>query len=119
MRLNKAFTLIEVLITSCILAGAVVFILRSFAVSLSANRLAQHISLACYIAEDNLWLQETVTGRRVSDMGREKIQGVEFNWKYEVNAAAADGLDEVKMVVSWKEGSQEKSLDFFTYLSIK
>lgn len=128
-RLNKteAFTLIEVLIASAILATAIVFIFRSFNVMTTAVKFSQNISLACFLIEDKLWeieakekdkleIQETASGE-------ELIQGQKFKWEYKLEDIESTGsvkLRQLDFKVLWPENArQEASLDLVTYLSPK
>ncbi|MFA4843036.1 MAG: prepilin-type N-terminal cleavage/methylation domain-containing protein, partial [Candidatus Omnitrophota bacterium] len=55
---NKGLTLLEVLITVAILAGAIVFVFRGFLTALSATKFSQNVTLACLLAEDKIWKAE-------------------------------------------------------------
>jgi len=116
-RFNKGFTLLEVLITVAILSTAIVFIFRSFIASLSASRLAQEISLACFLAEDKIWeIEANYPQALPQNPEREIIQGINFGHRYEILNSDYPGLKELKSSVFWREGKKDNTLEFFTYL---
>lgn len=120
-RLNRAFTLIEILITLAILSTAIIFVFRSFTASLSAARFSQDISLACFLAEDKIWeIEEAAAlGLQIPESGTQVIQNKNFNCYHEITDSASPDLRELKFTVSWKENIREKDypLEFLTYLA--
>jgi prepilin-type N-terminal cleavage/methylation domain-containing protein len=123
LRSNRAFSLIEVLITVGIIASVIIFLLRSFATALAGAKLGQEIQLGCYLAEEKAWeLQSAYSlGLKVPEAGKEKRQNKEFNWSYDLQDAAISGLKELKIKVFWPQDQRknEYSLDFLTYLAAK
>ena len=129
LRFNKskktsgAFTLLEVLIAVGILSTAIIFIFRSFTAALASVRFSQNITLACYLAEAKFWEVERsyISGGKIPDPGKEKIQEKDFHWSYEILDTAEPDLKLLKLAVSWKENQREKEypLEFFTYLPPK
>lgn len=125
LKSSKAFTLLELLITASILAGAVVFVLRSFTAALSAQRFSQNIVLACLFVDNKL--QEIEQKQKEPDYplrpesGAEKISERDLNWNYQTQALGDSGLIELKLTVSWREKIKEKpySMEFLTYLAPK
>ena len=120
-KFNKAFSLIEVLITVAILATAVIFLFRSFGSSLAAARFSQDITLATYSSENKLWEIEQVNllGKNFALSGTEKIQNKDFNWNYIIEIDPNNpNLKQLNFVISWKEKAKVKeySMEFSTYL---
>jgi len=119
---NKAFSLLEVLITVAILSTAVIFVFRSFTASLSSAKFSQNITLACYLAEAKLWEIEQNQRQSPSpldpDNGTEKMQGRDFNWSYETIKLEGLNLIKLRFNISWQEKIREKeySMEFLTYL---
>lgn len=119
---NKAFSLLEVMITVAILSTAIVFALRAFATVLSSVRFSQNITLACLLAEDKIWeaeeKQKETPGPLGIASGKETIQGRDFNWDY--TATEIEGMDliDLKFNVNWKEKVRQEqyALKFVTYL---
>lgn len=118
----RAFTLLEVLITVAILSCAIIFIFQSYAASLSAMRLSEDISLACYLAEDKLiWIEEASRyGLPLEGAGSYSGQNRDFQWRQEILDTDNHDLKELKLVVSWRENTKRKeySTEFFTYLAV-
>lgn len=121
LKLNKAFSLLEVLITVSILSVAIITIFRSFTASLSAARFSQHISLASYFAEEKIFEIEQAYKKNliIDDHGSTVISSVNFNWNYEAFDTQDENLKELKFVVSWKENQREEEypMELLTYLS--
>ncbi|MEI8350439.1 MAG: type II secretion system minor pseudopilin GspI [Candidatus Omnitrophota bacterium] len=117
---NKAFSLIEVLITVAILSTTVIFLFRSFTTSLATTRFAERMTLACYLAENKIWeiQQAYANDATLSQDGYEIMQGTRFGWKYRITESVNPKLKELITTVSWKERAKEKeyTMDFYTYL---
>ena len=124
---RNAFTLIEVLIASAILATAIVFIFRSFNVMTTAVKFSQNISLACFLIEDKLWEIEDKQKDRLelqeAASGEEEIQGQKFKWEYtlaDIESSGSVKLKSLDFKVSWPENARKEAiLDLVTYLSPK
>ncbi len=125
LKSNRAFTLLEVLITVAILTTGIVFLFRSFAASLSAARFSQHISLACYLAEGKIWeleQKQLFSVRPIgSASGEEESAEKIFSWNYNTSELEGVGLAKLKFVVSWEERLRKEkyNIEFFTYLQPK
>lgn len=109
---NKAFSLLEVLITVAILSTAIVFVFRAFTTVLSSVRFSQNITLACLLAEDKLWEIEEKQKQSQdpigSESGTEKIQNQDFLWSYTTSKLADYDLIELNLTVN--------NINFVTYL---
>lgn len=112
LKSNSAFSMIEVLITTVILSTAIVFVFRSFSMSLAAARFSQNLTLACYLAEDKIAeIEERQKYERdalTSENGQEDIQNTEFNYAYELSASEDPRLINLNFNTSWQEGMREK-----------
>lgn len=123
-RYNKAFSLLEVIITVAILSVAIIFIFRSFTAAIASTKFSQNITLACFLAESHLWEIEQSYKDNLTlpnPHGTEKLQERDFNWDYAILDTDIPELQKLKFTVSWKERLREKeySIDFFTYLAPK
>ncbi|HLD83067.1 MAG TPA: hypothetical protein VI976_03875 [Candidatus Omnitrophota bacterium] len=107
----RAFSLIEVLITTGILTTAIVFIFRGLTTVLNSAKLSQEMALACFLAEDKLWQIETeekaLPNAPLTGSGREKLQDREFNWSYQITEKDLSGFNkkirQLELKVSWQE----------------
>lgn len=121
---NKAFTLLEVLITVAILSTAIVFVFRSFTTSLSSTKFSQNITLACYLAEGKLWEIEEKQKQKTeplieSNQDSVEMQGRTFNWQYETTLKEPDlNIIKVNLVLSWQENTRKElyTMEFLSYL---
>lgn len=117
-RSDKAFSLLEVVVTVAIVSLALVFVLRGFSVILSSARLSQDITLACLLAEEKIW--EVENGLATSGSRSQEIQARQFGWEYrqypETSAPAAD-LVRLDLSVTWDASvARKEKLDISTYL---
>ena len=114
---SKGFTLLEVMIAIGILAIAMVMVigLRNRAIDL--NVYARDLTAASILAESKIseWElkgfpdpQETA-----GDFGE---LNPNFKWRVIVSPTPFDDLRELKVIVTWKRGSRDETLDLTTYL---
>lgn len=119
LKSNRAFSLIEVIITVAILSSAIVFIFRAFTALLSYAKLSRDITVACYLAEDKLWqVQQRWTDLKspLEPSGRELIQEQTFSWNYNTEEIQ-ESLTKLTLTVSWKESiNRQEEYSFDTYL---
>jgi hypothetical protein len=112
-----------VLIAIAILSTAIIFIFRSFTVSLSSAKFSHSITLASLLAEEKIWEIETSfkEGTPLPLAKPEIRQNRSFEWKSEIMATDIAKLKLLKLSIFWKENVREKpyALEFFTYLAQK
>ena len=122
LKLNKAFSLFEVMVTVAILSTALVFVFRSFATVLNAVKLSRNLTLACWLAEEKIWEASVKAKGEASTFdlnSRETIQGVEFSSvvSMELGEINSVPLKVLKCDISWPPGGKKKdSFVLFTYL---
>ena len=122
---NKAFSLLEVIITVAILSTAIVFVFRAFTTVLSSVRFSQNITYACLLAEDKLWEIEEKQKESSDPLeiasGTKTLQGRDFRWDYTATKIADLNLVDLEFNLHWQEKAREKeySLNFRTYLRSK
>ncbi|MDD2890215.1 MAG: prepilin-type N-terminal cleavage/methylation domain-containing protein [bacterium] len=101
---NKGFTLIEVLVSTLILAIGVFAMVRLFPTASMVNARADRISQATILAEDKIEqirsmgydsLQTLISAGQ--DKGTYKVETITLNW----NLSTVDNLIQVKIVCSW------------------
>jgi len=111
------------LITVGILSTTVIFLFRSFTASLAATRFAEHMTTACYLAENKLWEIKQAYADNMSFPrdGYEMTQRMRFDWKYDLTDSMNPKLKGLKLTVSWKERVKEKpyAMDFYSYILSK
>lgn len=119
LKSNKAFSLLEVIITVAILSTAIVFVFRAFTTVLSSVKFSQNITLACFLAEDKLWRIENnfaLTDEAQPEKPEEKFR---FDFTKE-NIPELSILKELTLAVSWEEKrANPYSLQFATYILSK
>jgi prepilin-type N-terminal cleavage/methylation domain-containing protein len=118
---NRAFSLLEVLITAAILSSAVIFIFRAFAASLSAAKFSQNITLGCFLSEAKIWEISQQQKDSAMVLGRQQAREGVFNWEAELSQLEELGLAQLDFKLSWKEKAREADyvMDFLTYLREK
>ncbi len=121
MNSKNAFTLVEVLIALAVLVSGIVFVFRSFTVSLAAVQVFQDTALACLLAEDKMLEIEENDSISIidSDSGSEIFQGKKFDWSYSMATnASVFALKNFDFAVSWqgRRGEGKHGFKLFTYL---
>jgi prepilin-type N-terminal cleavage/methylation domain-containing protein len=115
---NRAFSLLEVIITVAILATAIVFIFQGFSAVLSSITLSQNITQACFLSEDKLWKLEN--DFPLSDSLWEEAPYDKFSYTYESADTQINDLKQLKVLVSWPQKREKPySLEFITYKLLK
>ncbi len=105
----------EVIITVAILSSAIVVVLRAFTAIISAAKLSQNITLACFFAEDKLWKLENNF-----PLQEDAEQESRFRYSYELLDTDTPKLKELKLNLSWEEKRNNPySLEFYTYKLVK
>jgi len=121
LKSNRAFSLLEVIITVAVISTALVFVLRAFTTVLFGARLSQDMTLACLAAENKLWEIEQApsTGAAYPDKeGAQIIQDKEFKWSYKLLPGPQAKLLELDLAISWRQhAGLEGKIDIATYLS--
>jgi len=117
-RSNSSFSLIEVLIAIGILSTGIIFVFQSFAAALTATRLSQNITVACFLAQNKMWeIEEALReGPDFEEEGTEKINEREFAWSAELDTSGAGDLKPLTFRVEWREkaGQKKNSLELAT-----
>lgn len=116
LKSNKAFSLLEVIISVAILSTAIVFIFRAFTMVLASVRFSQNITLACFLAEDKLWRLENKFP--LTDTSQEEtLRNIKFEYNHELTKTDTPELKQLKFTVSWIEKRENPyAIEFFTYL---
>ncbi len=107
----------EVLISMVILSVALVFITRSLLSSLKAVRTSSSMFRAGLMLEERLWEYEAAGGIPVGkNEGEFEGTGREFMWAEESVKVDELPINDVKLVVRWKEGNLTRHISVETYL---
>ena len=121
-RLNRGFTLIEVLITIAILSTAIIFVFRSFATLLAAQKTSQALILGTFLAEEKIWEAKTEQKKSLQPLeyreGLQELQGEQFNWDSSFLDPGVPGLVELDLdvILPGKSGGERRTLSFSTYI---
>lgn len=125
---SSGFTLIEVVLALAILAMFIVPLLGSITRGMESIRTMENRSLALRLAQDKMTELRMLTfpeaeGTDDGDFGRDYP---DFKWRVEMTKSPTIQLMEtaiptlkgmeVRLVVSWKEGTAEKSVELQTVL---
>ncbi|MDD5584729.1 MAG: type II secretion system protein [Candidatus Omnitrophica bacterium] len=121
---NKAFTLIEAVLTIAILGVLIVFVFRSFVVSLRAVKLSNDITLACFSMQEKFWeLEQKVKTNSilpVTDTETLSAYNKKFSWRYEFADVPSIAFKKVQGSISWDEKQDTHySTNVTTYVPTK
>lgn len=125
---NSSFTLVEVMVSACILALGTVFIYQAFFTNLASfGYCLNSIELSNWM-DEKLW-EAHDSLRRYGSLGATETQGVlvkgnkRFNWNLAVEqideAEDSYALFSIDMEVFWNEGRQRAALSRNSYALVK
>lgn len=123
LKRNKGYLLLEAAATIAVIAIGLTVILRSFASSFRASKISQEYFTAASFLKDKMWgleekaqreggLEESTTKEAISDTG----YVIEVEVK---RLGPSDPLNEVRTVVSWKNGNRDEKMEVATFLKYK
>lgn len=117
---NKAFTLIEVLAATAVLALGVTFVYEVFLVSLDTFNYCLNYFSAAHLVNELTWqAQESLTrfGKITQDpQGQYTLSGKSFKWEVRYDILdEEEGLYNVGLSLSWQQGKREYFLSRAAY----
>jgi len=124
-RTERAFTLIEVMVTTAILSLGVVLIYNAFFISLdSFNYCSDYLAVAPLMDEKIWQAQERLNSEgalaRLPENGRFNINNKEFNWYLKSTPVPGEqDLFKIDLRLSWRQGSRNKKLSRIAYAIYK
>ncbi len=122
---ERAFTLIEVMVTTAILSLGVVLIYNAFFISLdSFNYCSDYLAVAPWMDEKIWQTQEQLNSQGLSAQplgnGQFRFNNKEFSWYLRcVPVTDAQDLFKIDLVLSWQQGSRNKKLSRLAYALYK
>ena len=111
------FNLLETLVASTLLAGAVMTIGALSARSVSTVRLDQEVEKAWELADMQLTLIDGVGVAAFQEMGQYSgvfDQAEEYSWEAEITELEIENLFSVELTVRWTSGSQARQIRCMT-----
>jgi len=116
-KMQDAFTFIELMITTTILAIGLVSILQAFSASVKANGTARDITEVCFLAESKISELEARQERNIEIPSQDQAEAGRFDWRYEITPVEDSELSILNFKVSGK-GSKKREdiLEIVTYL---
>ena len=115
---NRAFSLLELIISVAILSIGIIAILQAFSFSAQVTGLSCDIIKAVFLSEDKIQelelreKQKLITDEEAKDT-KEKDK---FNWQYAVNLAPELNLYKLNFEVSWQRRNRQEGFAITTYL---
>lgn len=125
---NKAFLLIEVLVTVAVVSACIVFINHAFTSSFKAAGLSNDYLSAILLLEDKSFdLELDPQGLEVGELSGEiNFMDKEFSWTQTVSPLEKEdladeyeeediGLRRLRLFLKWQRQNAERSIDILTY----
>lgn len=111
----RAFTLVEVLVTTAVLSLGIVFIYRGFFTLLDSYGYYRDYLRVVAFADEKLWQSQAALsyfgpGAGSGSAGRLNIQNKDFSWRLSVSPVEAESLYRIDLAVNWQEGPKIKEL---------
>lgn len=119
---NKAFMLLEVLLSLLIISSGIVFIIQSYSTSLRAAQVTSALTKACFILEDKLFVQDIKGFRDGIKEGDESdaVEGEKYYWfdfsAHPLDETQAKKINRVDLSVSYSKGSLKRKVGITTLL---
>ena len=119
---NRAFTLVEAMVTTVILSLGTVFIFGSFFISLDTCRYYTHYFNVMPWADNKIWdLQDSLSSlgpkALLQTSGRFTQKNTDYTWG--VSYGPADSMErlyKIDLVLSWQEGMRQARLKRNAYV---
>lgn len=126
---NRAFLLIEVLVTVVVVSTSIVFINHAFSSSFKAAGLSNDYISAILLLEDKSFdFELNPQGLKAGELsGEDNFMGREFSWTQEVSPLEKEDLADkyeeedlelkrLKLSLRWQRRKAERSVDILTYV---
>ena len=115
---NKAFSLLELIITVAILSTGIVVVLQTFSYSARMTGLSGDIINAVFLAEDKLQELGYKERRRLIEKEPPQVKDKKdkFEWGYNITLDQDLDLYRLDFDVSWQRANRQEDLQLNTYL---
>lgn len=117
-RSNKAFSLLELIISIAILSTGIVIILQALSFSARVTGLSCDIVNAVLLAEDKLQDFEFKEKHNLLTKEPNAAAGEadKFKWQYTLSPVSGLALSKLDLRFRWQRAKKEENLDLSTYL---
>lgn len=115
---NKAFSLLELIITVAILSTGIVVVLETFSYSARMTGLSGDIINAVFLAEDKLQELGYKEKRRLIEKEPPQVKDKKDKLEWEYNISLDQDLDLYRLDfdISWQRANRQEDLQLNTYL---
>ena len=115
---NKAFSLLELIITVAILSTGIVVVLETFSYSGRMTGLSGDIINAVFLAEDKLQELGYKEKRRLIEKEPPQVKDKKdkFEWEYNISLDQDLDLYRLDFDISWQRANRQEDLQLNTYL---
>lgn len=112
-RRGKGFLLLEVLVSLTILSAGIMAVVRTYIISLQAQKHAQHKTIAVLIAGS---LQEEIESALIEDLqGSQMVAAEIFTWRVEENFSYFEEIKPLAVNVDWEEKSEKYEVSYVNF----
>ena len=118
-KLLRGYTLLEIMLALSIISIALLTIIHSFSLIARSKAAAINYTKASLLLEAKLHDLKTNGFNQRSRQGVFNSPFERFSWQADSEIIPAGGLRRVLLVISWREGEQDKELQIVTYLRQK
>jgi prepilin-type N-terminal cleavage/methylation domain-containing protein len=120
--IKKGFTLIEVLVTTAVLAFGIVSIFQALFIVMSAFSYVSHYLNIVSVADEKIWAAQDTIMRQGSKVAFEPqgvfdVGGKKYDWTMSARLTDADSnLFKVDLSTRWSEGRRKYALERAAYI---
>lgn len=118
---SSGFLMLEVIVSVLIIASGLTIVIKSYSTSLRAAEIAQALTKATLLLEDQLFLLESQDGvKEGQDSGEVKDEpGYSWSWTAVPLDAKKKDVNVVNLTVNYKKGSISRKIGITTFMKYK
>jgi prepilin-type N-terminal cleavage/methylation domain-containing protein len=115
---NRAFSLLEIIVSIAMLSIGIVVVLRALAFSARLTGFSSDMANAVFLAEDKLQELEFQERQNLIGASPAQAQGKSgrLEWAYLLESSGGSNLRRLSLDIKWQRGSRDEALTLNTYI---
>ncbi len=113
---TAGFTLLEIMIALAIVAIALIALLGLLQRSITANDLAQRVTRATLLAQEQLALIEAGLVTITEEEQSFAAPDADYRWRVEVSPAPVSGIQQIELIVAWGDEDRNEAVRLVSFI---